>query len=202
MVVRFNCRPSCKGISWKLEKVDTEECGVPIYASSQAFLCFCSRVKGMGVRVIKNWNKKLEPGAKLKVFALLILGRNVTLKLFQSCQLGGLIYNLNTQWWYRSMQIITRDHRLHTVPACKSESSLWKHLLGAKFVQVISCHNRNLGIRYKKQFPVFHLSDTKGKCLKSRKFQRIKDIFIKLDHILFEPSCSSSAVLRVNYSFS
>ena len=97
------------------------------------------------------------------------------------------------------MQIITRDHRLHTVPACKSESSLWKHLLGAKFVQVISCHNRNLGIRYKKQFPVFHLSDTKGKCLKSRKFQRIKDIFInKLDHRLFEPSCSSSAVLRVN----
>lgn len=96
------------------------------------------------------------------------------------------------------MQIITHDHRLHTVPECKTGSSLWKHLLGAKFVQVISCRNRNLGIRYKKHFPVFHLSDTKGKCLKSRKFQRIKDIFIKLDHRLFEPSCSSSAVLRVN----
>lgn len=98
------------------------------------------------------------------------------------------------------MQIITRDHRLHTVLACKSESSLWKHLLGAKFVQVISCRNRNLGIRYKKQFPVFHtnLSDTEGKFLKSRKFQRIKDIFIKLNHRLFEPSCSSSVVLRVN----
>ena len=74
------------------------------------------------------------------------------------------------------------------------ENIFWEQ----KFVQVISCRNRNLGIRYKKQFPVFHLSDTKGKCLKSRKFQRIKDIFIKLDHRLFEPSCSSSAVLRVN----
>lgn len=34
--------------SWKLEKVDTEECGVAIYASSQAFLCFCYQGKGNG----------------------------------------------------------------------------------------------------------------------------------------------------------
>lgn len=54
VVVRLNSRPSCKGISWKLEKVDSKECGVPTYASSPAFLCFCTRVKGMGVRVIKN----------------------------------------------------------------------------------------------------------------------------------------------------
>ena len=44
MVVRLNCRLSCKGISWKLEKVDTEECGVPIYA----FPSFLFQGKGNG----------------------------------------------------------------------------------------------------------------------------------------------------------
>ena len=81
---------------------------------------------------------------------------------------------------------------------------IWKWLVKTSFgsknlFKLYPVATETFGIRYKKQFPVFHLSDTKGKCLKSRKFQRIKDIFItQLDHRLFEPSCSSSAVLRVN----
>ena len=52
-------------------------CHLCIVAS---FPVFCTRVKGMGVREFLK-TKILESGAKLKVFANLILGGNVTLKL-------------------------------------------------------------------------------------------------------------------------
>ena len=80
VVVRLNCCRLVKESSGSWKKLTPRMwcCHLCIVVS---FPVFCTRVKGMGDESEFLKTKILESGAKLKVFANLILGGNVTLKL-------------------------------------------------------------------------------------------------------------------------